>query len=77
MNNAEPSIGKKPAKLSESDRRYLRYKRIVDWVLLKSDFELEQLKEALATDEKPAFVTKVVNDLEPVSYTHLTLPTKA
>ena len=61
---AEPSAGKKLAKLSKSDQRYLRYKRIVDWVLLKSDFELEQLKEALATDEKPAFVTKVVNDLE-------------
>ena len=61
---AEPSASKKPVKLSDSDRRYLRYKRIVDWVLLKSDFELEQLKEALATDEKPAFVTKVVNDLE-------------
>ncbi len=61
---ADPSMDKKPAKLSESDRRYLRYKRIVDWVLEKSDFELGQLKAALATDEKPAFVTKVVNDLE-------------
>ena len=60
----EQSKDEKPAKLSESDRRYLRYKRIVDWVLEKSDFELEQLKEALVADEKPAFVTKVVNDLE-------------
>ena len=54
----------KPAKLSESDRRYLRYKRIVDWVLDKSAFELKQLKAALVADEKPGFVTKVVNDLE-------------
>lgn len=62
--SAKTSTKKKTAKLSASDQRYLRYKRIVDWVLEKSDFELDQLKAALATDEKPAFVTKVVNDLE-------------
>ena len=62
--SAKTSTRKNTAKLSASDQRYLRYKRIVDWVLEKSDFELDQLKAALATDEKPAFVTKVVNDLE-------------
>ena len=61
---AESSTKKKSVKLSATDRRYLRYKRIVDWVLGKSDFELDQLKSALATEEKPGFVTKVVNDLE-------------
>jgi len=62
--STEQSANQTTGKLSESDRRYLRYKRIVDWVLDKSDFDLDQLKSALVADEKPAFVTKVVNDLE-------------
>jgi DNA repair protein RadC len=51
-------------KLSETDRKYFRYKRIVDWAVDRDDFELDDIKDALGAEEKPMFVTRVVRTLE-------------
>ncbi|MEL7499957.1 MAG: DNA repair protein RadC [Planctomycetota bacterium] len=54
----------KPTKpLSDSDKRYFRYKRIIDWAVNQSEFELDDAKSAV-DDERPVFVTRVVRDLE-------------
>jgi DNA repair protein RadC len=52
------------AKLSESDRKYFRYKRIIDWAVANDHFALDEIKSALVSDEKPVFVTRVVRSLE-------------
>lgn len=56
--------GDEPAKLSESDRKYFRYKRIIDWAVTKENFALDDIKEALNPEEKAVFVTRVVRSLE-------------
>jgi DNA repair protein RadC len=53
----------KPVKLSDSDRRYLRYKRIIDWAVEKPGFDITEIKNAIE-EEQPTFVTRVVKDLE-------------
>jgi DNA repair protein RadC len=42
--------------------RYKRYKAVVDRLVERTDFELSHLHEA-CTDERPAFVTRLVNEL--------------
>lgn len=49
--------------ISDSDRRYFRYKRVVDWAVDQSEFDLDQVKQAIL-DERPSFVTRVVRELE-------------
>ena len=48
---------------SASDKRYLRYKAVIDCAVERSEFELNDVKQACA-DEQPGFVTRVVNELE-------------
>ena len=66
MNSSDVTDRQKnePAKLSESDRKYFRYKRIIDWAVAKENFALNDIKDALESDEKPVFVTRVVRSLE-------------
>lgn len=56
----EPSEAAKP--VSESTRRYRRYKNVVDYVTDQSSFELNDVQSRLP-DERPAFVTKVIGEL--------------
>ena len=48
---------------SQSSKRYSRYKRVIDFAVDRSEFELAEVKSALK-DERPAFVTRIVNELE-------------
>ena len=49
--------------VARTEQRYLRYKRIIDWVLKNPEFLLETAKADL-DQERGFFVTRVVNDLE-------------
>ena len=43
--------------------RYQRYKTIIDCAIVKSEFEIDEVKSECA-DEQPGFVTRVVRELE-------------
>lgn len=59
----ESQTESKTVKLSASEQRYQRYKRIIDQAIAQPQFELERLKSQ-CEPEKPAFITKVVRELE-------------
>ena len=47
---------------SASSARYARYKAVIECAVGRSNFELNEVKQAL--NERPGFVTRVVNELE-------------
>lgn len=51
-----------PVKTS-SDRRYERYKNVIDYAVARSEFELNEVKQACPA-EQPGFITRIVNELE-------------
>lgn len=52
---------------SESDKRYFRYKRVIDWAVDQTEFKIDDAKAAVE-DERPVFVTRVVRDLEQAGF---------
>ena len=52
---------------SDDQRRYERYRRVVEAAVVRETFTLEELKAACAP-EQPAFVTRVVTQLEGDGY---------
>ena len=61
--NQPPKPQNSERSFSDSDRRYFRYKRIVEWVTEQVEFQLDQAQQAIY-DERPGFVTRVVKELE-------------
>lgn len=58
-----PSLDSANHDRSSSSKRYLRYKRVIEWTVQQPEFILEEVKSA-CPDELPAFVTRLVRDLE-------------
>ena len=56
---ATPTANKQQA----INRRYERYKAVLDLTIARESFHLDEVKQA-CVHEQPAFVTRIINDLE-------------
>ncbi|MFK7767578.1 MAG: DNA repair protein RadC [Mariniblastus sp.] len=61
MNDSSQIQSQKP--LSASDKRYQRYKHVIQYACERSAFQLDDVKTA-CHPEAPGFITRIVNELE-------------
>jgi DNA repair protein RadC len=63
MNSSPNSSVKSKTAKPESSKRYARYKRLIDWAVDQSEFEIDDAKAAWS-EEVPSFITRLIRDLE-------------